>query len=400
LTKPLVIVARAPHQRKAKLIFDGRLWHQGSSSSSSSSEGPVCWILSSVTGKLVGEKDNISQLPLQNMGRNFFFSPTPLWQLLNLDTPFPDPQTWQELNARTEGIAVSIFIGKSRKCLDRGSDFILEAGTDQQYKIIYRDQPRPKDVPVWLELEEEEDGGNNEGEENEEDPCQTNRSTSVSIHQSSLNLAYSLGLAVHTDEENHLRHIFYTDAGGSTFEQEVTCFDDQGRDLDYRRKAGESMLTFWRQVWARKAQLTAQRQAILQPLLDKLDSHPAQRTLYAKCLKDLNKCIQHQWIVLYSATDNQIHSLKFYLTHFACVNLSGPEGCQSILCTALDPAPHHSAPHKGPEASAQNARGSNGQGGGSPASQVDEPSRPQFLANICGQLCKKFWRRFARVQCL
>jgi len=340
LTKPLVIVARAPHQRKAKLIFDGRLWHQGS-------EDPVCWILSSVTGKLVDEKDNISQLPLQNMGRKFYFSPTPLWQLLNLDTPFPDPQTWQELNARTEGIAVRIFIGKSRKCLDRGSDFILEAGTDQRYKIIYRDQPRPKDVPVWLELEEEEDGGgggggNYEGEENEEDPCQTNRSTSVSIHQSSLNLAYSLGLissseehaslslqlgatvgslAVHTDEENHLRHIFYTDAGGSTFEQEVTCFDDQGRDLDYRRKAGESMLTFWRQVWARKAQLTAQRQAILQPLLDKLDSHPAQRTLYAKCLKDLNKCIQHQWIVLYSATDNQIHSLKFYLTHFACVDL-------------------------------------------------------------------------------
>jgi hypothetical protein len=77
------------------------------------------------------------------------------------------------------------------------------------------------------------------------------------------------------------------------------------------------MLTFWRQVWARKAQLTAQRQVILQPLLAKLDSHPAQRTLYAKCLKDLTKCIQHQWIVLYSATDNQIHSLKFYLAHFA-----------------------------------------------------------------------------------
>jgi len=197
LTKPLVIVARAPHQRKAKLIFDGRLWHQGS-------EDPVCWILSSVTGKLVGIKDNISQLPLQSLGRKFYFSPTPLWQLLNLDTPFPDPQTWQELNARTEGIAVRIFIGKSRKCLDRGSDFILEAGTDQRYKIIYRDQPRPKDVPVWLELEEEEDGcgggGNNEGAENEEDPCQTNRSTSVSIHQSSLNLAYSLGLISSSEE--------------------------------------------------------------------------------------------------------------------------------------------------------------------------------------------------------
>ncbi len=130
----------------------------------------------------------------------------------------------------------------------------------------------------------------------------------------SLALQFGLGRFV-----NSARHL--PDVGGSTIEQEVTCFDDQGRDLDYRRKAGESMLTFWRQVWARKAQLTAQRQAILQPLLDKLDSHPVQRTLYAKCLKDLNKCIQHQWIVLYSATDNQIHSLKFYLTHFACVDL-------------------------------------------------------------------------------
>ncbi len=48
--------------------------------------------------------------------------------------------------------------------------------------------------------------------------------------------------------------------------------------------------------------------------------HP-QCTLYAKCLKDLTKCIEHQWIVLFSATDNQIHSLKFYLTHFVCVDL-------------------------------------------------------------------------------
>jgi hypothetical protein len=160
----------------------------------------------------------------------------------------------------------------------------------------------------------------------------------VSISQSSLNLAYSLGLissqehatqshqlgqtvaslAVHTDEENHLRHIFYRDAD-STFMQEVTCFDDKGKDPEYRKRAGESMLTFWRQVWVCKTQLTAQRQAIVEPLLVKLGS--PQHTLYAKCLKDLTKCIEHQWIVLFSATVNQIHCLKFYLTHFVCVNL-------------------------------------------------------------------------------
>ncbi len=97
----------------------------------------------------------------------------------------------------------------------------------------------------------------------------------MSISQSSLNLAYSLGLissqehaalshqlgqtvaslAIHTDEENHLQHIFYRDAD-STFMQEVTCFDDNGRDPEYRKRAGESMLTFWQQVRARKVRLT------------------------------------------------------------------------------------------------------------------------------------------------
>jgi hypothetical protein len=341
LNKPLLVVSRAPYKKYAKLIFDGRLWHQGS-------EDPVCWILSSVTGKLLGKRDDISQLPVRNPGKNFYFSPTPLWQLLNLETPFPDPQTWQELNARTTGIAVSIFVGKSGKCIDQGTDYILETGTDKRYKIVYRDQPRPKDVPHWLELLEDQDKDDEDDKaaaaaKMEEDPCQTNRSTSVSISQSSLNLAYSLGLvssqeqatlsqqlgatvaslAIHNDEENHLRHIFYRDVD-STFMQEVTCFDDGGeRDPDYRKRAGESMLAFWRQVWTRKAELTAQRQAILQPLLAQLtDSHPpSQRTLYAKCLKDLTKCIEHQWIVLFSASDNQIHSLKFYLTHFVCVHL-------------------------------------------------------------------------------
>jgi hypothetical protein len=295
----------------------------------------VCWRFLSATGKLVTEKENISQLPVLYKIKPF--EATPLWQLLKLDNPFPDPQTWQELNQRTEGIAVSIFYGKSLKCIEKGSDFILEAFVDSRYQIVYRnlqDLPPSENLPAWLELKDLDE----EEQEQEEDPCQTNRSTSVSISQSSLNLAYSLGLisnqehatlshqlgqtvaslAIHTDEKNHLRHIFNRDAD-STCMQEVTCFDDEGRDPEYRKKAGESMLTFWRQVWAHKAQLTTQRQAILQPLLAKLGS--SQHSLFAKCLKDLTKCIEHQWIVLFSATDDQIHCLKFYLTHSVSVDL-------------------------------------------------------------------------------
>ncbi|MFN9904600.1 MAG: hypothetical protein ACK56F_00560, partial [bacterium] len=71
---------------------------------------------------------------------------------------------------------------------------ILEAGTDRQYKIVYRRQPRAKDVPAWLELPEDDNDDDEDANKLDEDPCQTNRSTSVSLSQSSLNLAHSLGL--------------------------------------------------------------------------------------------------------------------------------------------------------------------------------------------------------------
>ena len=150
LNRPLLIITRNPPKKAVQLAFDGRLWHRGGSSGGASQQDkdddkdnptsplcpwqmppppdPVCWIISSATGKILSEKDCISQLPRRR--RLHFFSsfsttsssssyssscllppPTPLWQLLNLETPFPDPQTWQELNARTMGIAVSIYAG-------------------------------------------------------------------------------------------------------------------------------------------------------------------------------------------------------------------------------------------------------------------------------------------------
>jgi hypothetical protein len=202
LNRPLLIVTRNPPKRAVQLAFDGRLWHRGIGASGIGGGGaseqdkdddicqrqsdnptsspppppsdPVCWIISSATGKILSEKDSISQLPGRR--RLHFFSsfsnsssscsyssssssllppPTPLWQLLNLETPFPDPQTWQELNARTRGIAVSIYAGgfcivDQHPAAGKSSDkLILEAGTDRQYKIVYRRQPRGKDVPAW-----------------------------------------------------------------------------------------------------------------------------------------------------------------------------------------------------------------------------------------------------------
>ncbi len=58
LDKPQLVVSRAPSKKYARLIFDGRVWHPGAP------QEPVCWIILSVTGKLLGKKDKISQLPV------------------------------------------------------------------------------------------------------------------------------------------------------------------------------------------------------------------------------------------------------------------------------------------------------------------------------------------------
>ncbi len=63
LNKPLLIVARTPSKKDIKLIFDGRLWHRGGGGGDDDPQDPVCWIISSATGKLLSKKDNISQLP-------------------------------------------------------------------------------------------------------------------------------------------------------------------------------------------------------------------------------------------------------------------------------------------------------------------------------------------------
>ena len=162
-------------------------------------------------------------------------------------------------------------------------------------------------------------------------------------------------------EKNHLRHVTYCDAGTS-FCQEVSCFENDCVDLNRamtphqqtqedrrRNEAAQAMLSFWQKVWDRRAHWIQQRQTLLQPLIQHLETllsktsgagvplrkkrkqegapgnphadqdHPCRQLTspYSRCLAELKKMIHHHRIFLFSSEDSHLHSIKFHLCHFA-----------------------------------------------------------------------------------
>ena len=191
-------------------------------------------------------------------------------------------------------------------------------------------------------------------------------------------LSAQLGLThssvyVFLDEKHHLRHISYYDEQ-QTFCKEVTCFEnhcsglnegmtarEENLDTARRTEAAHTMLAFWRGVWERRSFWITQREALLRPLTERLeqllapvtaiasgsagggedhsgDRPPPSSTKKAKkrgrqrnsplsrCLAELRKTIHHQRVYLFSAEDAHLHSIKFYLTHFAYQTLKPCRG--------------------------------------------------------------------------
>ena len=210
--------------------------------------------------------------------------------------------------------------------------------------------------------------------EGRSDARQANCAAAVHVTHTGLNQAYDLGLVskeemaqlsaqlglthssvyVFLDQKHHLRHITYYDEI-KTFSKEVTCFENDCSDLNEgmtaresnldearRTEAARTMLDFWRCVWDRRSFWIEERAALLRPLMERLEQLLAPVTALAsekekktrrqwnspisRCLAELKKIIQHQRVYLFSAEDAHLHSIKFYLTHFAYQTLKSCRG--------------------------------------------------------------------------
>ena len=217
---------------------------------------------------------------------------------------------------------------------------------------------------TWKECDEqgEKKDTNEEGEEEEEegsvDPRQANCAAAVSVAHTGLNLAFNLGLLsreelsvlseqlgstysslfVFLDEEDHVRFITHYDAQDS-FSREVPCFekgdpeqaDSVARELgrqnrELRDRATQIMTGFWQEVWKRREHWLEKRRQLLLPLTGRLETilqTPTTATTkklvspYSRCLSELRKVVQHHRVLLCSKQDAALHSIKFFLAHFA-----------------------------------------------------------------------------------
>ena len=209
-----------------------------------------------------------------------------------------------------------------------------------------------------------------QGESHANNPFQANNSTAVSVKRTGLNLAYDLGLITREeltdisnrladtygslflflDDRSHLRHITYCDRN-HTFHEFLPCFEydcysdyetygmtekQEDEDNKWRDKASKTMSEFFVKIWHCRTEWVNKRQDILQPLIDRLqttlnmDISPKPRSFakaakktkklaspYLNCLNDIKKVVHSHRLLLCSERDSHLHSLKFFLGHFA-----------------------------------------------------------------------------------
>jgi hypothetical protein len=393
----LVLVKSSKRQGENRLLFDGRLWTKAAAAQPET----ICWLISRSSEQLMHQFNDASQFPkivLPTLQRQTQLLPPRqrLCELLGLGADgvsFPDPQNLfdlhQRLSAHRSGNGgswdaqdggVTVVQGVDRDvCFSNGRQFIVEARNDESCQIFYQElvyRPvRPLRSPEDDEMTVESGGGGGGDDDDHDDDndsfddceerkmaemLQANRSSATSVRHSGLNLAFSLGvisleefhslsfelgktaasLALHLDEQSHLRHIFYRDAE-SSFGQEVTCFEEKfaedKKEDESREAAVANVNAFWNKVWDRRNTWGVPARAqILRDLLARLErlTVSSHSSPFDQCLRDLKRCVNLQCVVFFSSCEDQIHSIKFYLAHYACKVIQNQRGLQ--LKTSTD----------------------------------------------------------------
>jgi len=382
----VVILVKGRGRTEKFLLFDGRLW--ATATAETARPAIVCWLLDNKSGKLLRQYNHLSQFPAISFKKSEIASwlkkyedlpqsqrQSTLCQVLGLPIgSFLDPQTLTDLckclNSKVvrDCGGVTVVQGEDRfVCFSNGREFVVEAKTDRHLQIFFQEpvyrpvkplRPPLNSLLPPKDTDTDNDGGGDNDDRGIAQIFQTNRSSATSVCQSGLNLAYSLGVishqefcslshqlgktcasvALHLDDAGHLRHIFYRDPE-SSFGQTVACFEDSEDDKEdlCEEEAVQNTIAFWNRVWDRRnAWGVPTRAQILQPLLTRLErlSTSSNSSPFVRCLKELKKCVSLQYIVFFSTSEDQVHSVKYYLAHYACKVLRRDRGL--LLKTSSD----------------------------------------------------------------
>jgi len=371
LPSAVIILVRRRGSNCTRLLFDGRLW--AVQAANLGQPANIIWRLEADTGKFKCQYSDLRLIPAIRLGLagNQQGERQSLCELVGLPAgSFPDPQNLYDLRKQLTDFGrvgpdkgVMVVTGVDRDvCFSSGCQFVVEAKVDVRGAIWYQNiryRPvKPLRPPLSMDAAAAAANDNDKTEEEQRDQkraemCQANRASATSVRLSGLNLAFSLGvisfnelvdlsgrlgqtsasLVMHLDEMGHLRHIYYRDLIES-FGQVVTCFEEESenpKEAGCADEAVRNMNTFWDKVWDRRRVWgVPARASILRDVIERLERlvSSSGRTQFDICLRDLKRCILYQHVVFFSTKEEQIHSVKFFLAHYACKILKVRRGLQ------------------------------------------------------------------------
>jgi len=292
----------------------------------------------------------LKDLPLASGFQLTQFQFQPLWKLVQLKEPQPDPQTpeevqqWFQNNPVTEVCVYLNYITNFGKKIVFSKAHGNHLGNALKPLVTLWACTKP-DFSLGFCLcafkninQESEDIPLLEG-----DKFAKNSAMAVDVKHQGLTLARFLrvvtsqelqqyseqlgrttaSLICQNDTNGHLRHITYADEKRH-FAVEIPCFEAQNEQKrtakeDQRElEAAATMKSFFEHMWKYRMEWTQQRKKILEPLISRLAAYPQDlASLHRGCLRQLQLAAERQLVLLYSEGDSCLRSIQLYFHQFA-----------------------------------------------------------------------------------
>lgn len=290
------------------------------------------WLLNA-KGDLEEKRHEGDKLPPLH-ANNFQHVPKsiPLWQLLGLADPEPDPVTFQETmdilvkHHKEDSVHVEYLLapgcGRKRhiwnKCY-HATTWIV-AFTTKSYGIGFRQlEKRPGKGRKIKEPSTSEPAMYQPPVSNE---TQANRSSAISVKLTGLNLAHALGCITDQTFEHLSAEMsqcclsLWLELDDKCNARYVTVYSNAIL-LQTEIKNESSWSKVFNIIFQQQIIFQSQKEALLKPVLETLLSFsPKTRSLYQVCNMQLKSCIQHLKVILFSPNDNALHAIKIPLANY------------------------------------------------------------------------------------
>ena len=264
---------------------------------------------------------------------NFQYAPKsqPLWQLLELDEAEPDPLNFNETmevlvkHEKQNSVHLEFFLapgyGRKRHIWNKCSNVKtwIAAYTTKNYQIAFRPlDMRPSRGRKRKEMSHEESLSSPQLA----NPKQANRSSAISIKLTGLNLAYSLG-CISSENLHRLSSqmgqccvSLWMELDDKCNARYVTLFANKIL-LQTEIKNESSWSKVFDVIFRQQIVFQEKKECLLKPLLDTLKGFlPETRSMFKLCLLQLQSCIRHLKVILFSKTDHALHAIKIPFANY------------------------------------------------------------------------------------